>query len=191
MTASRRRFLVLGGAGALALGAAGIGLSLLARGYALRPGEVALGLGVKELCIARAIVEALLPGGDGMPSGLELSVHQRIDEQVWAAEPALRSDMRAALQLLEHAPPLFGVFHRLTALSPGERVEVLQRMQRSKREVFVQAATAFKQLSHMLYYASPEVWTAIGYDGPWVKAARPPESARRYAELFRARTGAS
>lgn len=180
---TRRRFLTLGLGGAALLGAGGA-LRWLTLGYSLPPGDVAVALSTKEMAIVRAIVEALLPGDDGLPSGLALSVHQRIDEEVFSQPDEVQEDLKAALQLLEHGPPLFGAFGRLTALAPEERREVLARMLRSDVDVVVQAAVAMKQLAHIFYFTREEVWPHIGYDGPWILTPRPPESSLRYAEIL-------
>lgn len=181
---SRRQLIQLGIGGAALLALGGGLLRFMGSGYALRPGEVAIGLSVKQLCVARALVETLAPGGDGMPSGLELGLPQRVDEQVWAADEGMAQDICAALELVEHAPPLLGHFGRFTSLGLAARGEVFERMLRSRRDLFVQIAIAFKQLIQLCYYADERVWPAIGYDGPWIKEAKPPASALAYAKLF-------
>lgn len=186
---SRRRFVELGLGGTLALGLAGGLFRWFRAGYALRAGEVALALSDKQLSVARALVDALVPGGDGMPSGVELGVHQQIDEQVWAAEPFVAADLRAALELVEHVPPLLGHFGRLSSLDREARRAVVESMLRSQRDLFVQVAFGLKQLVHMLYYAHEAVWPHIGYDGPWQPEAVPPDSALRYAEMLQRARG--
>lgn len=180
---TRRRFLAAGLGGAALLGTGGL-LGWVKLGYSLPPGEVALALSIKEMAIVRALVEALLPASDGLPSGLELGVHQRIDEELWSQPDAVRSDLKAALQLIEHGPPLFGSFGRMTSLSPEERVRVFEQMLTSGVDVVVQAGVAFKQLCQIFYFTRPEVWPHIGYDGPWMLTPKPPASSLRYAELL-------
>jgi len=187
--ATRRQLLQLGLGGAAVLALGGGLLSWVRGGYALLPGEVAIGLSVKQLCVARALVETLTPGGDGFPSGRELGLVQRVDEQVWAADEAMAADLRAALELIEHVPPLFGRYRRFSALGPAARREVFEALSRSRRNLFVQVASAMKQLIQICYYTDPRVWPAIGYDGPWVKEPKPPASASAYARLFAERGG--
>lgn len=190
MTEPTRRQLIqlgIGGAAVLALG--GGLLRWVGSGYALGPGEVAIGLSVKQLCVARALVGTLAPGGEGLPSGLELGLVQRLDEQVWASDEGMAGDLRAALELVEHAPPIFGHFGRFTSLGLAARQDVFDKMLRSRRDLFVQVASAFKQLIQLCYFADERVWPAIGYDGPWIKEAKPPASALAYAKLFADRGG--
>jgi hypothetical protein len=150
---------------------------------------VAIGLSEKQLCVARALVEALLPASGALPDGVSLGIHQRIDEQVWAADADMGGDLRDALELIEHVPPLLGHWGRFTSLDLDARVDVFLALLRSRRDLLVQVALAFKQLVHMLYYADASVWPHIGYDGPWEKTPKPPESSLRYAQLFSERGG--
>lgn len=183
---TRRRLLTAGlGGGALLL--AGSGLRWFSSGYALLAGEAAVGLSIKELCVVRSLVEMFFPASGALPSGVALGVHQRIDEEVWAQPPAMREDLRDALQLIEHAPPLFGLPGRMSGLDVAGRERAFQRLLDSDRDVVVQAAVALKQMAHLFYYGRPEVWKAIGYDGPWVAQPVPPASSVRYQELLRAR----
>lgn len=181
-TTTRRRFLAAGLGGAALLGVGGA-LRWVASGYVLPAGDVCLALSTKEMVIVRSLVEALHPGGD-MPSGLELGVHQRVDEEVWAQPDDVRSDLKAAVQLLEHAPPFFGSYGRLSSLPVEARLDVYLAMLKRGPDVVVQAAVALKQLTSMQYYSHPRVWPHLGYDGPWVAEAKPPLSHRRYQELL-------
>lgn len=180
---TRRRLLTVGlGGGALLLLGGGV-LRWFTGGYRLLPGEVALGLSVKELCVVRSLVEVFFPAADGLPSGVALGVHQRIDEEVFSQPPEMREDLRAALQLLEHAPLLQGFGGRLSSLAPPEREQAFARLLTSDQDVVVQAAMALKQMAHLFYYARPETWAALSYDGPWVPKPQPPESSVRYESL--------
>jgi hypothetical protein len=178
----RRRTVLfgLGGAVVLAGGAAALRLST---GYP--PGDdVPVATTDKELAIVRAIVEALLPADGDLPSGVEVGVVQRIDEELWSMAPDVRDEARRAIAVLEYWPLLSGRGARLTRLSPTERVEALtSAMARAPRPV-ARAATTLKQLCHLFYYASDATWSAIGYDGPWVQTPRPPPSSRAYRALL-------
>lgn len=186
---TRRRILTYGVGGASLL-AVGGGLRWAAFGYALRPGEAAIGLTTKEFCVVRAVVEAFFPAEDGFPSGVELAVHQRIDEEVWAQPDEVQKDLRAALHLIEHSPPLFGAFSRFTRLDVEGRGAVFRRLLTSDVDAVVQAAVALKQMAHLFYYGRQETWAAVSYDGPWVPQPRPAESSLRYGELLRRAKGA-
>lgn len=190
VSTSRRRFLALGAvsAGLLAMGGA---LSWWSAGYALEEGEAALGLSPKAFCVARAIVETLCPAVEGLPDGVAEGIHQRIDEELWAADDAFREDLEAALQLLEHLPPWFGFGGRFSALPIASREACFQRFLTCDDTVIVRAATLLKQLTHRFYYARDAAWGAVGYDGPWVAGPKPSDSALRYRELFERAIGGS
>lgn len=185
---TRRRFLAAGIGGVTLLGAGGL-LRWVSAGYALPVGDVALALTTKEMVVVRAIVDTLFPGDDEVPSGLALEVHQGIDEEVWAQPDETRADLKAALQLLEHAPPLFGTFGRFSSLPRETRAELYQAMLTRGPAVVVQASLALKQMGSLLYYAHPRMWPHLGYDGPWMPVAKPPPSRLRYQELLSAARG--
>jgi len=184
----RRRFLQLGIAGSVAL-AVGGSLRWLAFGYRLAPGEACVALSVKELCIVKAVVGALLPASDRFPSGESLGIAQRVDEQVWAAPRSVRSEFGAALQLFEHAPPLHGFAGRFTSLSSDAQRAYFQRVLVGHNASLRQIGVGLKQIVHMLYYARPEVWPALGYEGPFVEKPVPPDSRIAYLELLTNKRG--
>jgi len=193
LTTTRRRILGAGVAGAALLGGGGL-LSWLTRGYALAvDDDPPVVLSVKELCVVRAIVEVLAPGDGELPAGLALKVHRRIDEELFAQPAAMQQDLRAALQLLEHAPPLMGFAGRLSALPVAERAVAFARLITSGPDVVVQAAASLRQLVGVFTFGDARSWQAIGYDGPWQKEPKPPPSKAAYeaavARLVDARAG--
>jgi hypothetical protein len=182
MASLSRRTALFGLGGTLAL-ACGGGLARLRTGYALAPGDAAIGLSVKQLAVVRAVVEALLPLDGDLPAGVTVGVHQRIDEEVWAMPDELRSDVRAAVELIEILPLVWGFGGRFSRLSAGDREAAFSRMSTSSLGPVTQAANALKQMSALYYYAADATWPAIGYDGPWVKTPKPPPSSLAYAAL--------
>lgn len=192
-TLPRRRLLKLGIGGAVLLTASGFALRWFSAGYdrQLTQGEVPIALSGKELAIVKAYVAALLPADDALPSGVALGIHQRIDEELWAASSAVRNDAKAGLQLFEHAPLLNGFGARFTALEPDAQRAYVGRALVGTNDALRQIASALKQLSHLLYYARPEVWKAIGYDGPWVPTAVPPDSHIAYQDLLKRKRSAA
>jgi len=188
----RRAVLRLGVGGAVLLAAFGGVAAWITAGYAsqLDPTDAPVALSVKELAVVRALVDALFPAEDGFPSGIELGVHQRVDEEIWAAAEVTRSGLKSGLALMEHLPPLYGHAHRFTALSREARVRVFDAMLRSKTETIRQIAVALKQATQLFYYGNEKVWPHIHYDGVFIKTPRPPASSVAYASLLRARRGA-
>ena len=178
LSTTRRRLLGVGAASTALLGAGGL-LSWLTRGYA-DVDAVCVALSDKEQHIVGAVVDALFPARGAFPAGRAVDVVARIDEELYAQPPALREDLKAAIQLLEHAPPVVGVLHRLSALPVDERARVFQRLMERGPAVVVQCAVSLKQLSSLAYYADPRVWGAIGYDGPWMPVPQPPASRARW-----------
>lgn len=173
------------GAGALAL--AGGAFRWFAVGYAaqLTADEVPIGLSTKELAIAKAVVETLLPADGDFPSGVSLGVHQRIDEEAWASPEATQNDLKNGLELLEHATVAYGYGARFTSLGQADREAYLAALLDGKSTVLRQVSFGIKQMAHLFYYAHPEVWKVIGYEGPFVGDAVPPDSHVVYGSLLK------
>jgi hypothetical protein len=184
---TRRRLIQTGIAGTALLAVGGTVLGWATLGYHLEPGEWAIGLSVKEFCVVRALVDTMVPGGGKLKPGVELGVPQRIDEEVWAADDGMRSDVRNILQFIEHVPPVYGHFGRFTSLDRTAREKVLRSLMASSQTIFVQAATAVKELVYLYYYSHDETWDALGYPGPLVDYNKPPASALRYQQLIATR----
>lgn len=183
-TLTRRRLLQVGAAGGLVIAALGL-VRGLSGGRPTDP-DRAIALSPSGFLIGRALVEALLPAEDGFPSGLELGVHQRLDEEVWASPPVVRDDLESALTLLEYAPPVVGRYSRLSHLDPAERLACFEALLRSRPRLVVAAAVSLKQMLHAFYHAHPAVWAGMGYEGPFVQTPVPHASSLRYAELLAA-----
>jgi hypothetical protein len=190
MDAPSRRWVLASGLGGAALLACGGVVGTLSTGYALAPGDAAIGLTAQQLAVVRAIVEALLPRDGDLPDGISLGVHQRIDQEVWAAPEAIGDDLRSAISVLEYAPLVYRFGGRLTRLDPPTRLAALGHLRERGPTPLVQAVVALKQMCALFYWSRPEVWPAIGYDGPWVPE-KPPASAVRYEELLKAARGAA
>ena len=184
---NRRRFIQIGVASAVAFG----GMAGLARtlngGYRkrLQGTERPIGLSTKEFIVMRSLVEAIHPGEEGFPSGLSMGVHQRLDQEVWAASPGLQADLKQALQVLEHLPPALGHWGRFSELDPEKRIVVLEKMMQSDLDLFAQLAGGFKELVHFFYYNRPEVWLTMKYEGPFVQKRIPAASEVAYLELLK------
>jgi hypothetical protein len=183
----RRGFLKLGIASGAVFATAAAGLAWWSVGYAqlLGPEERPIALTTKELAIVKALVNALLPADGDLPSGVSLGIPQRVDEELWAADPAVRSELAWGLQLLEHAPRLYGSRGRLTELSPDGARDYLARVLDGRRESLRQVVLAMRQLLHLLYYANRATWVAIGYGGPFVEKAVPPDTHTHYRSVWR------
>ena len=189
MDPKRRRFLKLGVFGGLTLAVGGGTLRWLAGGYAsqLDPSEIPIAFTTKELAIVKAFVACLLPAADDFPSGLSLGVHQRIDEEIWAASEGTRSDMKNGLQLFEHATIVHGFASRFTSLSPESRLAYVDKLLRGGPGATKEVAIGLKEMAYLFYYCRKETWKRIGYDGPFVGAEKPPDSHVAYQDLLRQR----
>jgi len=185
---SRRSFLKLGVGGAAVVAFSGGILSWwFSKGYSsqLAVGDKPISLSVKEFAVIRAVVQTLLPEGDGFPSGESLGLAQRFDEEVWAASDSLRSDLKNGIQLFEHGTLLVGYRSRFTELSLSEREACFTAYLTGKNDLLRQVALAFREMSHFFYYVHPEIWPRIGYPGPFVQEPQPPASHLAYLQLLK------
>ncbi|HEX7601146.1 MAG TPA: gluconate 2-dehydrogenase subunit 3 family protein [Polyangiaceae bacterium] len=189
----RRRFLKLGLGGAILLAIGGGAFKWLGSGYGtlVTGDERPVALTTKEFAVVKSVVRALLPADGALPSGESLGIAQRIDEELWAASADTRSDLKAGLQVLEHATIMNGYASRFTALEPAKQREYLTKLLNGSNDTLRQVAGGLRQIVHIFYYARPETWKAIGYDGPLVPKAVPPDSHLAYAKLLGKSGGAS
>lgn len=94
---------------------------------------------------ARHVIEALLPGADGMPSGLEVGIENELIDRVLAADPKL-------------VPVVLRVCTRAGAESAPAELEPFLAWCGDDAEQVAFAINA-------AYYMAPAVWEAIGYPG--------------------------
>ena len=83
--------------------------------------------------------------------------------------PTSQRQARLMLRVVEHGTHLFDLkSKRFTRLSPPEQDAYLRGWMESslgaRRVIF----RALKTLAALGYYAQPEAWGAVGYDGPWI-----------------------
>ena len=161
----RRRFLVLGAAGAATLAAAGL-WSWLRQPHDARTGEDAA-------AILAAIVPALLDGA--LPArGLErdVAIRETVDgvgRAIAGLPPATRGELAQLFALLA-LPVGRRVFAGVEApwqeASPAEVAGFLEAWRTSGWELKRSAYDAFHQLILAAWYGNPRAWGAIGYPGP-------------------------
>jgi len=165
---SRRRIL---GAGLTAGGMvlmSGLGLWRL-RGAA--PGVAGLRiLSPHEYRTLTQLAWALFPAGGAFPQGAADADLARLFDGFLADEPEWnQGDLKKALLLLEYGPVLFE--RRLTTfshLSEEERLAHFHAWRESSSDLRRQVSTAFHRFLCTVFYDRPEVWPALGYDGPLV-----------------------
>jgi hypothetical protein len=156
MSALSRR-VVLVSAGSLGLG------WLLGQAWGHRPvpGPEGQVLGQGALATLTAALEVFLPQGAPIAQ-----IASDIDAFLAQSDPVLVEDLSMALLVLEHAGG--AGFQRFSRLSPAERTEILASWQRSSLLTKRRIADALRRTAVFTWYARPESWPSIGYDGPWV-----------------------
>jgi hypothetical protein len=105
----------------------------------------------------------------GLPDEAQADIGGFIDGLLFELPPTSQSQARLMLRVVEHGTHLFDLkAKRFTRLSPVEQDTYLRGWMESslgaRRVIF----RALKTLAALGYYAQPDSWQAIGYDGPWL-----------------------
>jgi len=152
---------------AAALGAALWAALRALAGYPPRdPGLLALSR--REAAFVTAVADAAFPPGGAIPtSGSEAGIPRHLDRYLAAQGSRNRRLMRLLLAFFEHSTLLFPApgasgFRRFSALSPAQRVAVLEAWSRSSLRVRRIVFTSLRTLLTMGYFESPAVLRATG-----------------------------
>lgn len=171
---SRRGFLARSAWLSAALGAGSFACGRTDAGYeALLPAnERPVQLPVREYVVLRAVCDRMVPPSGGQPGALTLGVPARIDHELSFHESKLRSDITAALQLVEWWP-LVTRGTRFTRLDAAAQDQLIADMATSRLAERRTAFQGLKFVAMFLTYTQEPTWSAIGYDGPWVPRGLP------------------
>lgn len=146
----------LAGVGLAGVGLAGIALPTLSCSPADQ--EIALApLPLDERTLT-AVIDEIIPAGEGMPSASEAGV-VRYFRQIVDQLPDLTESLGGALEAVENES-----HERFESpfldLSESERVEVLEQLATAGPAIFGGLST----LVYEAYYVQPTVWELIGYE---------------------------
>jgi hypothetical protein len=138
----------------------------LALGYA--PGDPAYPrLSGREQAFLRAAADAVFPPAGPIPvSGTEAGTLRHVDGYVAALSPRTRVLIRLLFLFFEHATLVFRApgwdgFRRFSALSPEQRVAVLDGWERSPLAVRRTVFQSLRAVLTMAYFSSPAVLRAV------------------------------
>ena len=153
------------GAGVLALGAVGLGV----RRGATHPVPALQAFDARAFRTLEAVVDRVVPGGDGFPSPRELGIAAQIDAHVATLHPADQAELQQALHLLENALAgllLDGRTQPFSVASPEARDRALRAWQSSSIGALRRGFKALRGLCASTYFGNPAVYAAVGYPGP-------------------------
>jgi hypothetical protein len=171
--AGRRRFLVKGIAGFVLLSLGG-GTWLATRRTAPLPAGALRVFSAEEAAVLLAISERMIPEGPGFPRPRELGLVERIDGIAAMANATDQGELRKLVRLFESALGgllLDGDPRLFTASTPARQDRRLRAWGSSRIALRRTGYRALKRLVYAAYYASPEVWPAVGYPGPPLRRA--------------------
>lgn len=116
-----------------------------------------------------ALAEAVLPTGQGFPDLEESGVLLRLDEEVYFVSEDAKSDIHAALQVLEYLPLIYGYFTRFSGLGTAERAHIIALAQGSRFDVPRAVSSSLRLMVQLFYFGSKPAWKPMGYDGPFAR----------------------
>lgn len=167
-------------------GALGAGSALLMRGGGdehyrslVPPGAAPRVLSEKELAVLRVFCDRVIAAR--APSAVEARVAERIDRELQFHTARMKSDLKAALLLVEHGGPLHGRTTRFTRLTAAEQDAHLTRMALGL-SVERQAFAGLRLMAIFFYYCDERTWPGIHYAGPMATRKRPPADSDPFAE---------
>ncbi len=179
---SRRRLLQVGGLTGAALA---VGGALVMRGggdehyRALVPGATPRVLSPKALGVLGALCARVCPAPDAThPGAAALRVAERVDKELLFHTPKLKSDVEAALLLVEHGGLLHGEGTRFTRRPPEAQDAYLQRMGVTASALERQAFGSLRFLVLFFYYVDERTFPTIHYAGPFVPRKAPEADSR-------------
>ncbi len=132
------------------------------------------------------LATTLLPSGVGeVPGAAELGLCDRIDAQVGGYDRATRGLIKAMISGFD----LMGVASRnmrsFRRMSPQQRLDFLDQLETGRIAARRDLTVGLKALIQLAYFSTPEVASAIGYDGkPLVPVVKEKESTRLPAIAF-------
>ncbi len=171
---ARRRWLIgaLGVVGALLAGGGGL---LALRGSAPAVSGLRC-LSAQEYRTLRQLALALYPPGGAFATGADSVDLARAFDGYLADEPEYNlTDLRRALGWLEFGPVLYDRRAKtFSHLGPEERLAHFEGWLTSSTLLRRQVALALRKFMSLVFYDTPEVWPALGYDGPLFRRPEAP-----------------
>jgi hypothetical protein len=115
--------------------------------------------------LVRSLAEALFsPNGEASPERLDAFVDD-VDAFMSPASKTLRFGLVAMLHILRWSPLFFLRFRLFDTMTVPERVEHLERLDRSKVKQLPLIVVAYKTVLTMLFYEDEEELRGLGYPG--------------------------
>ena len=127
-------------------------------------------LDAKTASIVEAVADAMVDDGTGrLPLPSKAGIAKRVDTMLAGLHPESVSQSLLLFNVFEHGTLPFGLyFQRFTKLRREDQVAYLAGWANSRLGFRRMAAQALKMFVYVNYYAIPETWPHLGYDGPWI-----------------------
>lgn len=116
------------------------------------------GLGQAQRELLQAAMDQIIPAGDGMPAASEVGGVEYLD-RLASESPEIKVDLEKSLTALQGLSTK-RLGKDFTALSPGDRVEALKKLEGQQPEAF----GMLRDYIYESYYTQSKVWKLIGYE---------------------------
>jgi hypothetical protein len=136
-------------------------------------------LSPKEYAVARAAAEALLVG---VPVAAD-KVAAGMDRELALAGEPVRTDMKTVLKLMEHGTALSFRRRRFSALSPADRLAVLEDWATSRFNLRRAAFQALRGFVVYFAYADDATRSLTGFPGPWPEKLSVPVTPVHFGDV--------
>ncbi len=166
---TRRQVLKVGLGGAAIVVVGGGGALLLQGTVGRTPRRPLRALSEDQFAVLAAVADRVAPARGAYPSAWEVEVPEKVDELLSRTHPSNAEEVGQGLMLLESAVAgmlLDGRTSSFTGSSPEEQDEILATWRGSNIETRRKVFKALNGLCGAAYYASPQVYAAVGYPGP-------------------------
>jgi hypothetical protein len=166
---TRRRFLETSLKGSIVVGS-GVASAAIPAAKAAPPAKASpavSGFGQAQRELLRATMDQIIPASDSMPAASEVGGVEYLD-RLASQTPEIGADVEKALAAVQQVA-MKELDKNFTALSPGDRMETLKKLETQQPEVF----GSLRDYVYESYYTQPKVWKLIGYEFYPTNAAGP------------------
>jgi hypothetical protein len=112
-------------------------------------------------------MDQIIPASDSMPAASEAGGVEYLD-RLTSQTPEISADLENALAAVQQVA-MKERGKDFTALSPGDRMETLKKLEKQQPQVF----GSLRDYVYESYYTQPKIWKLIGYEFYPTNAAGP------------------
>jgi hypothetical protein len=165
---NRRTLLKYGTGGAILLAAGSLSLALQPTKM-VEPLQELKCLSKQEYSILFSIADTILPENGPFPAASTFQIAHKVDAVLFRSHPGIQTEIKQLLALIENAAvaTLFDGHIRPFTHAPAKtQFEILESWRTSRLSIRRTGFKAISGLCNGAYYALPESYSLVGYEGP-------------------------